>query len=171
MSDNFPWTPEQVETLKRMYAEKLSSPEIGRRLGALYGCEPLSRSAILSKLSSLGLRISRRPELKVTVIPVAPNLKPPKAKPIEPDKIIPRMLPKPWPNMARGYDGKPVPFMSLPRGCCAWPVGPAKEEGTASMLVCGAPREGEGPYCPLHDGLSANPYQPKRGAVPSELRW
>lgn len=47
-------------------------------------------------------------------------------------------------------NARPVAFTDRGPGCCCWPIEATLAPSTAQMLVCGAPSDGEGPYCRSH---------------------
>jgi GcrA cell cycle regulator len=136
-----PWTDEQIELLKQLWALGLPASEIGSRLGGF------TRNAVLGKVHRLGLDLRKPPPLhshrrprqkrKDTVLvfkrPIEPETAP--AKPVA--------MPSSKPNMRR------LQVWQLEERMCRWPVGDPRRHG---FFFCGADaREGE-IYCPHHMG-------------------
>lgn len=172
------WTPERVETLKRLWGEGLSAAQISRQIPGT------TRNSVIAKvyrLRNAGINLSER------AAPAAPSVGRVAPKPVAAPKPMPPIpLPKvrggdvattaraeniearasPPENvimMAREFRPlagcEPVPFGS--KGC-RWPVSP---EG-ADMLCCGAQRDGESSYCGVHRAVATQkpkPGQPKNG--------
>lgn len=155
------WTPDRVDTLKRLWLDGLSYSQIARQLGGT------SRNALIGKINRMGMSYRATPadpqHVFRTARPRPPR--PPKAAlkaPKAPAYIV----------LGRLHEGKPAtplpPLREItlsvePRhwltrkfGECAWPV---SGEGAATLSCC-APSSGA-TYCAAHHRLS---HQPGRGA-------
>lgn len=93
----------------------------------------------------------------------APKPKPaPPARPPRPDVVFEdadgeTSLPVLGANLPA--NAKPVAFCDRAASRCAWPIESTDAPGSADMLVCGAPSEVDGPYCPSH---AARAYTPSK---------
>lgn len=177
------WTDERVETLKRLHKEGLSASEMAKTLGGI------TRNAAIGKCVRLGLgsigggKASAPAKSKAQHGTLRPKPAPRPAKQPMPKGVM--VLPPMkggstteaaaaarLANMeARENPAENVVLMSrsftpLP-GCapvafgekgCKWPVSGAG----ASMLQCGAQRDGEKPYCVSHSAAAHQ--KPKPGA-------
>ena len=145
------WSEETIVHLRALWAEGLSTAEIGRRLG-------VSKNAVVGKAHRLDLTARpspirrdgpssdqpRRPTLPRTVGPTLPPLA--SAQPLAalPQAVIaPR--PRPVPVPTRVQSPPPRPYGRLV--ACCWPIG---EPGTREFHFCDAESEPGKPYCEEH---------------------
>ncbi len=155
------WTEAVIAELRRLWAEGLSTAEIGRRLN-------VSKNAVVGKAHRLALDPRPSPIRRVpgeaVVAPVArrvsgPTLPPlppvahtapvvadPVVRPVAPSVATVRAAPQLRPVMA-----------STPRSgggrfsACCWPIG---EPGTSSFHFCGSEAISGKPYCIEHAQLA-----------------
>ncbi len=120
------WTPDRVKTLMALWAEGVSTLEIGRRLG-------VTKNAVVGKVHRLGLPKRQSP---ISSAPRAPRA----AKPTEPPK--PKVEEAPLPDTA-----DMVKMEELTSGMCNWPEG---EPGTDDFRFCGQQVLEGKPYCAAH---------------------
>ncbi len=154
------WNDASVETLKLMWAAGATASEIANELGGV------SRNGVLSKVHRLG--ISERTKGRKQGYRF---LRGEKAQPREPRPPRPKLAR----SGARQDERKRLPAGNLPplpidqvvdsaadleipmdqrktltaleRGHCKWPCGDPR---TPQFFFCGAPQEGDGPYCAPH---------------------
>lgn len=131
------WTPERVETLKRMWAEGLTAAQIAK---ALTGT---TRNAVLGQVFKHGLqrggkRTGGRPKKKAAhhVIGSAPRLCPADRAPLRVVQL---------PVISSAPPSLSVSILALAAGMCRWPEG----EG-ADATYCGHPVKAGKPYCEGH---------------------
>ena len=120
------WTPDRVKTLMALWAEGISTLEIGRRLG-------VTKNAVVGKVHRLGLPKRQSP---INSSPRAPRA----AKPAEPTRAAP-----PPPSVPLSADM--VKMEELTSGMCNWPEG---EPGAEDFRFCGQPSVEGKPYCAAH---------------------
>ena len=140
---NSPWTPELVETLRKLWLGGLSSAEIAKQLG-------VTRSAVLGKVYRLGL-LGEAPRREA----VYRSSKPPKARPAP---ALPPPLPVPPSTLA---DSLSVPILALERRSCRWPTGDAFCGRQQALRADG---HGYHPYCSAHAALAFLPPKARRSA-------
>jgi len=150
------WTEEQIETLRRLWAEGLSTAEIGRRMG-------ISKNAVVGKAHRLRLpgrpspirragegkpaapRTARRSARPAMPRP-GPMVSVPSARPAggaipaEPHRPLAAVVPLP----------RPEPLRTGNATCC-WPIG---DPGTPGFRFCGAPALIGKPYCAEHAAVA-----------------
>ncbi len=119
------WTPDRVKTLMALWAEGISTLEIGRRLG-------VTKNAVVGKVHRLGLPKRQSP---INSTPRAPRV----AKPAEPVRMKVQAPPPSVENM--------VKMEELTSGMCNWPEG---EPGTEDFRFCGQNSLEGKPYCAAH---------------------
>ncbi len=145
------WTDEIVDRLKTLWAEGVSTAEIGRRLG-------VSKNAVVGKAHRLSLEarpspirrgapgeVPKRPAVRRMVGPTLPAMAPVAADP-EPVVIAPPVVASPPPVLRavhRAPGGRLV--------ACCWPIG---EPGTRSFRFCDAESLPGKPYCSPHAALA-----------------
>ncbi|HTW27255.1 MAG TPA: GcrA family cell cycle regulator [Acetobacteraceae bacterium] len=151
------WSEESIAQLRMLWAEGLSTAEIGRRMG-------VSKNAIVGKAHRLsldarpspirrggeGVRRPRppRPVSGPTLPPLAAMRPAAEMRTVEarPGPMPPRPMPAPPPRpvvVAR-------PARSRQPACC-WPIG---EPGTPSFRFCEAEAMPAKPYCQEHAALA-----------------
>ena len=146
------WTTERIAELENLWAEGLSTAEIGRRLG-------VSKNAVVGKAHRMRLpgrqspierkgganRAPAKPRAKAKAQPkpaAAPKAATPKPAPIA---AAPQRSSAPPP---RKRDAKPVKGPS-----CQWPYGDPRMD---DFHFCGAPAEPGKPYCSEHCAVAYN---------------
>ena len=159
------WTEEKIAELRILWAEGLSTAEIGRRIN-------VSKNAVVGKAHRLDLparpspirrdgpRLSSRPPAprRVTgptlpplattltpgLVPSAPLGAAPLAR-----AVLPAVARQPAPEPAANKPPAPRSvggYIPRPMACC-WPIG---EPGTKSFSFCEAEAVPGKPYCPEH---------------------
>lgn len=121
------WTPDRVKTLMALWAEGISTLEIGRRLG-------VTKNAVVGKVHRLGLPKRQSPINSAPRTPRASN------KSSEPVRMAP-----PPPSVPITADM--VKMEELTSGMCNWPEG---EPGTDDFRFCGQQVVEGKPYCAAH---------------------
>ncbi len=142
------WTDEVIERLKSLWAEGLSTAEIGRRMG-------ISKNAVVGKAHRLSLpprpspirrgaagETPRRTAPRRVVGPTLPSLNTPVVEPA--------------PAAPRAPSAPPLRAVTRPAGSgrlvtCCWPIG---EPGTRSFRFCDASAVTGKPYCEEHAALA-----------------
>ncbi len=149
------WTDAIIAELRRLWAEGLSTAEIGRRLG-------VSKNAIVGKAHRLGLdpRPSpiRRGEVAKPTVPaprraLGPTLPPltvPAPAPVVAAEPVPAPRPVAPPQL-RSVAVAPVRSSAGRYSACCWPIG---EPGTASFRFCSSEAMPSKPYCAEHASLA-----------------
>ncbi len=149
------WNEEAIARLRALWADGLSTAEIGRRMG-------ITKNAVVGKAHRLQLssrpspiRRERRPEpvrlrraLPAEARPVERPAPPPRAEAPRPER--PRVL-RP---VAVAGGGRVSP--------CCWPIG---EPGTKSFRFCDAETLGGKPYCAEHAQIAYVRLKDRRDAV------
>ena len=148
------WTVEVIDRLKALWAEGVSTAEIGRRIG-------VSKNAVVGKAHRLLLDARpspirrgaptpapKRAAVPRTVGPTLPTMVPAPAPP-ERSRVAPAAPPPP---------PAPAPVLRAvhraPGGrlvACCWPIG---EPGTRSFHFCDAESLPGKPYCSTHAALA-----------------
>jgi GcrA cell cycle regulator len=169
VGNSFDWTPEAVETAKRLWLEGRSASFIAKEFG-----EPATRNAVIGKLYRLGFQNIRRP--------IDPDKNPPHARrppapnpasvklrssfrATPPKTLLARQ--KAAAKLADRFKCEPAP----PRGKitiaklylhhCRWPFGDPR---SPSFRYCGKPREGESSYCAAHNAIAYVPVRVREAA-------
>lgn len=133
------WTNEIIEKLRALWAEGLSTAEIGRRLN-------VSKNAVVGKAHRLNLPSRPSPirrhdgETPRVVTPkrvIGPTLPPLSAS-----------IGAPAPSLRALA---PVQKFSQRAAPCSWPIG---EPGTSSFHFCNAASAGGKPYCEEHAAIA-----------------
>lgn len=166
------WTEEAISTLRVLWAEGLSTAEIGRRMG-------ISKNAVVGKAHRLNLPARPSPIRRVpgqAPAPRAPRMTPRPAMP----RPLP-MLPVQRPLGQTGF-GAPQPVAAQPQNLhaprqaqaapaprsaplrfgnatCCWPIG---EPGTAGFRFCTSAAIAGKPYCDEHAALAYVRAKPDR---------
>ncbi len=147
------WNEETIARLRALWAEGLSTAEIGRRMG-------ISKNAVVGKAHRLNLPARpspiRREGAGGAPRPVAPRrVTGPTLPPLAAASAPPPQLgtaappPPPAPAAPRVVASRPATttFRALrPQSCC-WPIG---EPGTKSFRFCDAEATPGKPYCQEH---------------------
>jgi GcrA cell cycle regulator len=122
------WTDDDIELLKRLWAEGQTAEAIATRLGGQ------SRSAVLGKV--FRLRLAPAPKTKAA------------AKPAPIARRRGGSAPVPAPKKKLAPRGKSL--FDLTNNCCRWPY---RRPGAERYFFCGDPSadlEAGRPYCPEH---------------------
>ncbi len=152
------WSEETILRLRALWAEGLSTAEIGRRMG-------ISKNAVVGKAHRLGLPArpspirregvrsgaARAPLPKRPTGPTLPPLATASAAPVE---APPPPAAKPAGAPARAAAPRPVARPAMTGGrlhVCCWPLG---DPGTPSFRFCDAEAMGGKPYCAEHAELA-----------------
>lgn len=149
------WTTEAIERLRALWAEGLSTAEIGRRMG-------ISKNAVVGKAHRL--QLSARPS------PIRRDAQAPRPAPAGRSATLPplrmsAMPPRPEARIETRPETRAVPVAAnvarpsavvraFPRGgarSCCWPIG---EPGTAGFRFCTAEAMAPKPYCAEHSALA-----------------
>jgi len=164
------WTEETIERLRALWAEGLSTAEIGRRMG-------ISKNAVVGKAHRLNLpprpspirrdgpgSLARAPVPRRVVGSTLPPLAA-AADPVVHVVAAPVVAPVPVPVMPRPVavmrepvvvtKAAPLRAVSQPRmgrsSACCWPIG---EPGTKSFRFCDATASAGKPYCFEHSQIA-----------------
>ena len=143
------WTEAVIAELRRLWAEGLSTAEIGRRLG-------VSKNAIVGKAHRLALSprpspIRRGASENAAPSPPrrvsGPNLPPLAQAALPPVADIPIARAQPQLRPV----APPVARSGARFSACCWPIG---DPGTSSFHFCGTEAIQGKPYCPSHAQLA-----------------
>lgn len=151
------WTMERIGELEKLWAEGLSTAEIGRRLG-------VTKNAVVGKAHRLRLPGRQSPidparrQAKKAAAPA--KARAPRAKPASPVADA-QPAAKPEPRRAQTTTAKTAPpppprrkQKSEHKGpACQWPFGDPRLPG---FHFCGAPSEPGKPYCDEHCARAYN---------------
>jgi GcrA cell cycle regulator len=118
------WTPDRIKILMALWAEGISTLEIGRRLG-------VTKNSVVGKVHRLGLPKRQSP---ISSSPRTPRV----TKPTTPIRIRPQTVP---------ISANMVKMEKLTTGMCKWPEG---EPGHEDFRFCGQPAIENKPYCATH---------------------
>jgi GcrA cell cycle regulator len=118
------WTSDRIKTLMALWAEGISTLEIGRRLG-------VTKNSVVGKVHRLGLPKRQSP---ISSSPRTPRV----TKPTAPIRIRPQTVP---------ISANMVKMEKLTIGMCKWPEG---EPGHEDFRFCGQPAIEGKPYCAGH---------------------
>ncbi len=149
------WNDETIARLRELWAEGLSTAEIGRRMS-------VSKNAVVGKAHRLNLppRPSpiRRDGISVATRPgpprrvTGPTLPPLSAAVNAPAAPAPApQAQRAAPPTARPAPVRAVPYASSRMSTCCWPIG---EPGTRSFRFCDADATHGKPYCGEHASLA-----------------
>lgn len=138
------WTEENVETLRKLWGEGVSSGVIASRLGT-------TRNAVCGKVDRLGL------PARITKM-ARPNAGPPargERRPVQPKPRADKRVNNPdddrYAPPAPCPDARPVALLHAREDDCRWPEG---DVGSDDFHFCGAPKERGQSYCPYHVGIA-----------------
>ena len=144
------WTPEQISELTRLWAEGLTTSEIGKRLG-------ISKNAVVGKAHRLHLsarpspikRTGPRPAVFRTAVRLPGAPRPPRVRPAHAGPSQPRQASQParWTGELSNY-------------ICKWPIGHPGEE---DFHFCVERALVGKPYCAEHCALAFVKVKPKSG--------
>jgi hypothetical protein len=137
------WSPRRVDLLRKHHALGLSAARSAELLG------DVSRNAVISKRSRLGLNSVRSPaDTECNRQLFAQG----RLRLIRP----PALRCEPLPNMEFELPPGAVPKRLCNRGLaeCAWPLGVADAEGDHLTRFCCAPVDGLGSYCASHAAIA-----------------
>lgn len=142
------WTDISVAKLKKLVSKGLSAREIANELG-----QGFTRNSVIGKMHRLDLSNETMPK------PVKePKIRAPKLINIAP-------VSKPMRDLPNQVTGLVIPFMSMRRGMCWYPV----EETDGSHKFCGMP-SGIKSYCPDHHKIVYIPKERRRNGQTVEVR-
>jgi len=140
------WSPRRIQLLRVHHVQGLSAARSAELIGGV------SRNAVISKRRRLGLRGEH------------PCAEPSPVRACAADKLRgfhrpPLFRCEPLPNMDFELPPGAAPKRLVDRapGECAWPLGPAQEEGDYRTLFCCAPVAPRSAYCACHAGVSRGP--------------
>lgn len=151
------WTPERIAKLEELWAEGLSTAEIGRRLG-------VSKNAVVGKAHRMKLpgrqspiESKRKAKPAPAKAPAAakpkPEPKPARAAKPAPKKAAAKAEPAPEPAAAKA---KPEPKKSQKKRtgpACQWPIGDPRLPG---FHFCTEQATSGKPYCEHHCSIAYN---------------
>jgi GcrA cell cycle regulator len=167
------WTEEAIATLRVLWAEGLSTAEIGRRMG-------ISKNAVVGKAHRLNLPARPSPIRRVpgqALPPRAPRTAPrpamPRPMPMLPAARSPlgQIVGSAHAQMASPMGGQVRPVQTAPapaprtapqrfgNASCCWPIG---EPGKAGFRFCGSGAIAGKPYCEEHAALAYVRAKPDR---------
>lgn len=136
------WTSNAIDQLRALWAEGLSTAEIGRRMG-------VTKNAIVGKAHRLDLPARPSPIRKEVFgnAPAAPRRKP-AARDTAPAarRVVVQPAPTAVAPSAPVAAVHPFPRPPSLRSCC-WPIG---EPGTRDFRFCSAEADPGKPYCAAH---------------------
>ncbi len=146
------WTDETITRLRTLWAEGLSTAEIGRRLN-------ISKNAVVGKAHRLNLPARPSP-IRRTTGETAP-------RPAAPKRTQGPTLPPLSPSVSTPMPVlraiMPTPKSQQPRTTpCCWPIG---EPGKPSFRFCNAPAAASKPYCEEHAAIAYVRVRDKREDV------
>lgn len=147
------WTPDRVEELKRLAADRLTTTLIAKRLSKFAG-ESFTRNMIIGKARRLRISLSGLKTYETKIAKPKPKLK--VVRPVI-VKAKPPTPPTP-PSLAEVVaNPKRLSILDIRQGQCYWPT---NLEGVT--LFCGHATEHGDSWCPVHKKL---------GYVPPYQRW
>ena len=168
----FDWTEKAVESLRKWWAEGLSTQAIANRFGP-----PCTKNAVIGKKNRLGLEGRPSPIKGAAYLqqlrerqaapkrPPAPKTVPAPKHPPKPEaeKVVLTLVPTPAPEpraAAPVAAPEPPPTRFLPRAPrdCCWPIG---EPRTPEFRFCDAVALLGKPYCQEHYDIAYRPFKPK----------
>ena len=160
------WTTEAIDRLRALWAEGLSTAEIGRRMG-------ISKNAVVGKAHRLQLsarpspirrdaqsprpapagRSATLPPLRVAAAPAAPRVeqRAPELRAAEHRPIEHREETRPVAANTQRAAAVVRPFSRSSARSCCWPIG---EPGTEDFRFCTAEAMAPKPYCREHSALA-----------------
>lgn len=160
---NFRWTPEAIENLRKWRAEGLSSSQISTALAKEYR-SPVSRSAVIGKLSRLGIAPPSRQASQVAAkINGARQTMPPRRFLSAQERTLPEAVATrrvvdliraekreqaPKPPVAEVASPSPCCLLDLTPRSCRWPIATPAPDG--QVQFCNKDHQGNGPYCAGH---------------------
>lgn len=162
------WTDEQVETLKALWSEGLTSSQIAYRMGLD------SRSAVIGKLHRLGLTDVMRGKPKPPPNPRIPRARPAPSQYRKPAvaQFTPKQTftPAAEPHVPVVDDEVAVPvdqrkaLVDLERDDCRWPIGHPDKDGFG---FCGKTSAMGLSYCEAHARRAYRSPDPARSSPPT----
>lgn len=153
-----PWNDRTIGQLRTLWADGLSTSEIGRRLG-------VSKNAIVGKVKRLDLPARPSP-IRRDRSCAPPPARRPRCPPLadlqapmrsQPSTVRPAAFMPPPPARAHPPPAPaappPPPIRTATPGSqpCCWPIG---DPGTRMFRFCDAPNQPAKPYCPEHCALA-----------------
>ncbi|MBT6312584.1 MAG: global cell cycle regulator GcrA-like protein [Alphaproteobacteria bacterium] len=153
------WTPERIAKLEELWAEGLSTAEIGRRLG-------VSKNAVVGKAHRMKLpgrqspiESKRKAKPAAAKAPAAAAAKPkPAAKPAAaakpaPKKAAAKAAPEPSPEAAKTKADHQKTKQKRSGPVCQWPIGDPRLPGFHFCTDEATPGK---PYCEHHCSIAYN---------------
>lgn len=125
------WTDEQVEELKRLWNEGLTTGDIGKALG-------VSKNAVVGKAHRLGLNSRPSPIRRDEDEAATPELP---LNPVKTEKV----------KAAKKQAEKLFTVNDLTHSSCRWPIGDPKD---ADFHFCGKEALPDKPYCAEHAAVA-----------------
>lgn len=153
------WTPERIETLKKLWADGLSCGKIAKVFGAASG---ISRNAVIGKVNRMGLAgrdkymNKGKPKSATPRIPRMPKSATPR-QPRKPKTFKDKFAAPIFEHVeeARLSDGEFATVLTITQGMCKWPIGDPQSE---NFHFCGNATPYEKlPYCAAHNRMSHQP--------------
>jgi GcrA cell cycle regulator len=152
------WSEDTIQNLRTLWAEGLSTAEIGRRLG-------ISKNAVVGKAHRLDLPARPSPIRRGGPGSPSPRraaprrLAGPTLPPLSSTQVLPAMAhaalmaarPRPVPAPPPRVQAPPPPRPYGRLVACCWPIG---EPGTREFRFCDAQSEPGKPYCEGHARLA-----------------
>ena len=150
------WNDETIAQLRELWAEGLSTAEIGRRM-------LVSKNAVVGKAHRLNLPPRPSPIRRDGIGAIAraapprrvtgPTLPPLSVAVIAPTASVamPQVQRAAAPQAARHAPLRAVPYVSARLSTCCWPIG---EPGTKSFRFCDTDATHGKPYCSAHASLA-----------------
>jgi GcrA cell cycle regulator len=154
------WNDETIARLRVLWAEGLSTAEIGRRMG-------VSKNAVVGKAHRLNLParpspirrdgaqagVARTPAPRRVTGPTLPPLSTPVAAEVVLSKppLVRDTVAAPAQPIARPAPVRPVAYRPTRLVACCWPIG---EPGTKNFRFCDAEAAQGKPYCGKHAQLA-----------------
>lgn len=158
------WTPERINTLKKLWQDGLSASQIAKQLGGV------SRNAVIGKVHRLGLSGRAAPSQ-----PARRAYKPPRApRPVK--AKAPSAAPKAAASNTKATS-VPLPvfrveepgsatILTLGAHMCKWPIG---DPASDNFTYCGRRAQDGAPYCLDHSRVAYQPQQAKKQSTGKEL--
>ena len=154
------WTDQRRKQVTDWYIEGVSAAQIAKRIteqAASSDHYSPTRNAVIAIISRMGLSSGSSDYRKKPSKPVVKTISR-APSPVYSPKAIPKAPKPPVPIVEAVSDAVPVPFESLKRACCKWPIGDPRSDGFG---FCGAPTgDFMVRYCAHHRQIGANTKQP-----------
>jgi len=151
------WTDENVELLKKLWADGLSASQIARKIGEV------TRNAVIGKVHRLGLACRKTTSRQ----PVPRRTSPRRDRSgrvelrLPPSRFVRAASPLP-PSPPPSVAALMLPLRQLRDDQCHWPIGDPRAPGFG---FCGRRKSTGIPYCEHHAAIAYNPAARRRSAV------